>query len=130
MFVHLLFCILLAQVFFATTEATTLNSTIEIDLVFPLNQTYAPINPFPVIFIIQNAAAAWNFGFQFLWNINGTSDEEGTGREAFGPGLLFVTPDSCHPAPSDPYIIANSTKFTGTNNENYPLLPGRWSLAW
>jgi hypothetical protein len=64
-------------------------------------------------------------------DINGTPDEAGSGLETFGPGILFVGAESYHTAPSDPYIIVNSTNFTGTtNNEYFHLPPGRCSLAW
>src|ERR1700684_4363211 len=99
---------LFGTVSWTVVQSITLPITIEIDLIFPLNQTYSRIDPFPVIFIIQNATAAWNFGFEFYWNITGVPDET-PGREAFGPGFLFVGMDSYHPAPADPFIVVNST---------------------
>ncbi|KAE9376408.1 hypothetical protein N431DRAFT_435754 [Stipitochalara longipes BDJ] len=122
--------LLLAEVFQAAAEPTPVNATIEVDLVFPLNQTYAPSHPFPVIFVIQNAALAWNFGFQFLWNISGVPDDEGAGHEIFGPGFLFVGPNSPKAAPSDPFIVINSTNFPGLINGPNPLPVGQWTLGW
>lgn len=78
MFVRLLS--LFAAGTLTVAQLINLPTTVEIDLVFPLNETYALIKPFPVIFIIQNAAAAWNFGFQFQWNITSIPDET-SGRE-------------------------------------------------
>jgi hypothetical protein len=46
----------------ASADSITLPTTIEIDLVFPRNQTYSIIDPyFPVIFVIQNAARSLEF---------------------------------------------------------------------
>jgi hypothetical protein len=101
---------------------------IEIDLVFPLNQTYTLIDPFPGIFFIQNAAAAWNFGFDFQWNISGVPDGSSS-SEVFGPGFLFEGQGLYHPAPSDPFIVVNSTRFPSAI-VNTQLPAGKWTLGW
>jgi hypothetical protein len=126
MFLHLLFLLSWA-IWAASVDSITLPTTIEIDLVFPLNQTYTLIDPFPVIFVIQNAAAAWNFGFDFQWNITGVPDGSSS-VEVFGPGFLFEG-EVYHPAPSDPFIVVNSTKFPSAI-VNTELPAGKWTLGW
>jgi hypothetical protein len=129
MFIRLLLILLLGEIFSAALQPTLLDSTIEIDLVFPLNETYAPVDSFPVIFVLQNISVAWNFGFQFLWNITGVPDDEGAGQEIFGPGSVMVFHDEDLPVPSDPYIVANSTNFHSSIVPNVPLSPGNWVLG-
>jgi hypothetical protein len=48
MFICLLLVLLFAKLFAAAACPTILNTTIEIDFIFSLNQTYAPVNTFPV----------------------------------------------------------------------------------
>ena len=127
MFPRLLFFLFWA-IWAVSADSITLPTTIEIDLVFPLNQTYTLIDPFPVIFVIQNAAAAWNFGFDFQWNISGVPDGSSS-SEVFGPGFLFEGQGLYHPAPSDPFIVVNSTRFPSAI-VNTQLPAGKWTLGW
>lgn len=56
----------------STTTApppTTYPTTVEVDLVFPRNETYAPLSDFPVIFAIQNAKPATLLRFSIGWGI-------------------------------------------------------------
>src|ERR1700722_16179828 len=66
----------------ATTNTTTFPSTAEVDLFFPLNQTYSPTPLFPIVFGLQNAPLFPSLDPSFellLWNftlgygINATS---------------------------------------------------------
>ncbi|KAL1850967.1 hypothetical protein Daus18300_012758 [Diaporthe australafricana] len=50
-------------------QSVTLPSNVAVDLVFPRNDTYNPADPFPVVFALQGASAAWTFGFSFEWRI-------------------------------------------------------------
>jgi hypothetical protein len=125
MFVRLLLILLLGEIFSAALQPTLLDSTLEIDLVFPLNDTYAPIDSFPVIFVLQNISVAWSFGFQFQWTITGVSGDVGAG----GVGFVSVFHDEDLPVPSDPYIIANSTNIHSSFIPNTPLFPGNWVLS-
>lgn len=126
MFPRLLFFLFWA-IWAISADSITVPTTIEIDLVFPLNQTYALIDPFPVIFVIQNAATAWSFGFDFQWNISGVPDGSSS-SEVFGPGFLFEGQGLYHPAPSDPFIVVNSTRFPSIVNTQLPA--GKWTLGW
>lgn len=131
MFVRSLLIVLLGTKFSAALTPTTLDSTLEIDLVFPLNETYAPLSSFPVIFVLQDISVAWQFGFNFLWNITGYPDDEDGARAIWGPGSVFVFRGENLPAPSDPYIIVNSTDFKGLGipSGNTQLPPGTWVLG-
>lgn len=56
--------------------ATTFPATVEVDLVFPRNDTYAPSALFPIVFAFQNAALAPSLdpGFDLeLWDISSSS---------------------------------------------------------
>ena len=100
----------------------------EIDLVFLLNETYAPVDSFPVIFVLQNISVAWSFGFQLQWNITGVPDNEGAGRGVWS-GFVSVYHDEDLPVPSDPYIIVNSTNIHSSIIPNTPVSPGSWVLG-
>ena len=43
----------------AESTAIMYPATVEFDVVFPDNGTYAPASVFPIIFAVQNVAAAW-----------------------------------------------------------------------
>ncbi|KAK3936205.1 hypothetical protein QBC46DRAFT_395595 [Diplogelasinospora grovesii] len=54
--------------------ATTFPATVEVDLIFPRNDTYAPSALFPIVFAFQNAALAPSLdpGFDLtLWAVSG-----------------------------------------------------------
>jgi hypothetical protein len=127
MFSHLLFFLFWA-IWAVSAASVTFPTTVEIDLVFPLNKTYNLIDPFPVIFVIQNTAPAWYFGFDLEWNITGIPDGASSFPETIGPGFLFGSQDPDHPVPPpDPYIVANSTRFPSIAEK---LPAGKWTLAW
>jgi hypothetical protein len=126
MFSRLLFFLFWAK-WAVSADSETLPATVEIDIVFPLNQTYTLIDPFPVIFVIQNATVAWRFGFTLEWNITGVPDGHSV-PYTIGPGYLFGTEDPVHPVPPpDPYIVVNSTIFPDLP-EKVPA--GKWTLGW
>ncbi|KAH9215490.1 hypothetical protein DL95DRAFT_500531 [Leptodontidium sp. 2 PMI_412] len=131
MFVLLLF--LFCWVTWAVANSITLPTTVELDLVFPLNETYAPIDPFPVIFVIQNAAAAWSFGLEFTWNITGVIDGD-SGQETFPGDTIFLLSNNIRPnnllPPSDPFIIVNSTDWPGASVAVTKVPAGKWALGW
>jgi hypothetical protein len=131
MFVLLLF--LFSWVTWAAVDSIVLPTTVELDLVFPLNETYTLIDPFPVIFVIQNAATAWYFGFEFTWNITGVPDGS-SGPETFPSGTIFVPPSVLlpyvYPVPSDPFIVVNSTESPGDSIAVTKVPAGKWTLGW
>lgn len=50
--------------------------TVELDLVFPRNETYPPVYPFPIVFALRNPAAIWPFDFNLFSTLEWWSDEE------------------------------------------------------
>ncbi|KAI9367407.1 hypothetical protein BJX61DRAFT_547510 [Aspergillus egyptiacus] len=50
--------------------------TVELDLVFPRNETYRPIYPFPIVFALRNPAALWPFDFTLTAKLEWWSHEE------------------------------------------------------
>lgn len=61
----------------------TFPTTVEVDLIFPRNTTYAPSVLMPIVFAIQNSQLAAPLDFNFQWDIsplgvyNGSSSESG-----------------------------------------------------
>lgn len=54
----------------AQQNTTIFPATVEVDLVFPRNDTYAPAPLFPIVFAIQNAQAAAGLSFYLGWSID------------------------------------------------------------
>ncbi|KAL6235795.1 hypothetical protein BDW75DRAFT_239887 [Aspergillus navahoensis] len=46
-------------------------ATIEVDLLFPRNETYNNMTGFPIVFALQNADAASTFGWDLTGNSHG-----------------------------------------------------------
>lgn len=57
--------IVLAQ----TSAVTIAHDTVEVDLLFPLNTTYAPSNFIPIVFAVQNSRAAEPLSLYISWRI-------------------------------------------------------------
>ena len=54
---------------------------VEADIIFPRpGGTYKKIYPFPIVYVVRNAAAVWPFGFSFSWML--------TGEDLFAGGYL------------------------------------------
>ncbi|KAL4886082.1 hypothetical protein BJY04DRAFT_213620 [Aspergillus karnatakaensis] len=92
-------------------------SVVEVDLVFPRNETYAPTEDFPVVFAIQNSAKAELLNLVLSYSIMGADN--------FSERLLPTTPlwpDLMHTnlSISDPYLVY---RF------NDALKPGHWLLT-
>lgn len=104
-------------------------ATIEIDLLFPRNETYSSSHSIPVIFAIQNAASAWALGFDFDWSMSSTSNLSGVAP--LGDAAVSTDNPPTGAAaipPSDPYFIVNSTK--PTHSWMVDVSPGSWTLVW
>jgi hypothetical protein len=68
--------ILSSLLWLAATAAAEVSypATIEVDLLFPRNETYSRnITTIPIIFAIQNGRAAYTTGWQINWNITAAS---------------------------------------------------------
>jgi hypothetical protein len=116
----------LCSAIYAASSGTPINKNVEIDLVFPQNDTYSLIAPFPIIFIIQGATLAYRFGFTFEWNITG----RGASRYVYTDmGDIYSFYE--HQTPPDPYIIVNSTLSQDPiAADQFQLPAGEWTLGW
>ena len=95
-------------------------SNVEIDVIFPRNDTYDHAEVFPVVFAIQGAKAAWDFQFHFEWDINYADGYASDGLVEFGrAGNIF---DGV-PAPSDPFIVTNRSisMYKASGDHKYRL---------
>lgn len=120
-FIFFIGCVVL----FTSSSPTPINQTTEIDLIFPLNNTYQLVAPFPIIFAIQNVAVAWDFGLNLNWYLQGT----GSSADNFFDSGTIMTGFVETNAPSNPYIIVNSTALNGVFGDA-SLPAGTWNLTW
>jgi hypothetical protein len=64
-----------------------LPATVEFDLVSPREEgSYAVMDPFPIIITVQNAAVAYDYGFDFSWSISPSG--------ALNESTITLSPDS------------------------------------
>jgi hypothetical protein len=118
--------VFLCYIISASSSEVPLNKTVEIDLVVPQNKTYTLIEPFPIIFIIQQAPLAYEFGFTFSWNITGRGSSQ---YMYYDDGNLFSF-WGVQNGP-DPYIVVNSTLSQDPIPQDQFVLPaGQWTLGW
>ena len=54
----------------ARVAALDYPATVEIDIVYPLNKTYNNVTQMPVVFAIQNAEAAFAWGYDISWQVD------------------------------------------------------------
>ncbi|KAH8657809.1 hypothetical protein BX600DRAFT_552076 [Xylariales sp. PMI_506] len=110
-------------------DLPSLPANVEIDYVFPRNETYAPVESFPIIFAIQNAAIAWDFGFYLSWDLkNVTAGED----SSFVDSDLALHSDFVFDAvPADPYFIVNYTEKLGGSLYSWQSTgAGTYQLSW
>ncbi|KAL4752701.1 hypothetical protein BDW72DRAFT_170382 [Aspergillus terricola var. indicus] len=100
--------------------------TVELDQIFPRNETYAPVRYFPFVWGLQNAAAAYPAGFKLYWRLSPVESPifilEEDGR--FPEDTPIDAPYSYGPPPLDPLFFSN-----------FPLTlknfsTGHWELEW
>jgi len=66
----------------ATAPAATnipLPATLELDVIFPRNETYSPVTLFPVVFALQNPSLGGGFSLSVSWRIVNLSPDSETG---------------------------------------------------
>ena len=98
------------------TDASITPGVVEVDLVFPRNDSYAPTPVLPVVFAVQNSALAPSIAPYIsltIWNWNNMSDTIVTDH-------FVLTWENF--SSSDPFFVHHS--YTGFNNE------GNWWLTW
>ncbi|KAE9373656.1 hypothetical protein N431DRAFT_337783 [Stipitochalara longipes BDJ] len=90
-------------------QKATFPQNIELDLIFPRNNTvYAPTAHFPVVFAIQNAAIGWPYGLAIDWII--TSDSP-VGDQYTWTEVDFNSSTEALPSPG-PFLLIGSTNKT------------------
>lgn len=110
---------LLAAPVWCAAAQVALPATMEVDLVFPRNDTYAPSPHMPIVFAIQNAelAAPLNPTFFFEFIKYGTNNSVGFNGELDTQNANFSS--------SDPYFVpASTSRLSNTDAE------GTWVLLW
>ncbi|ROW06502.1 hypothetical protein VMCG_04276 [Cytospora schulzeri] len=94
---------------------TTYPTTVELDLVFPRDNTYAPGELMPLVFAIQNAQAASALGLTIDWQIG----EIGNSDDSFFSGFWDLTSTNYS---SDPYYIYTYTPLLNVTEGDYKVL--------
>ncbi|KAB8277073.1 hypothetical protein BDV30DRAFT_234873 [Aspergillus minisclerotigenes] len=125
---RLLFCCLVLLTPSLAQETPYTPQTIELDLVFPRNDTYAPVDYFPLILGLQNAKAAWPQGVKIAWKLE-RLDTDTTLQEGYFPPHepQYYARDDYHTrgkAPSDPFIYYHFP-FALRN-----FTSGHWRYSW
>ncbi|KAF3063090.1 hypothetical protein CFAM422_010430 [Trichoderma lentiforme] len=107
----------------AKSISPTLPATLEVDLLFPRNETYAPSWLMPVVFAVQNSSLAVPLGVSIQWRMwegNNTGSPGSIGLGGFDVAGDVTTARS---TPKNPYLISDAV-----NTISYP--DGVWTLAW
>jgi hypothetical protein len=114
--------LLLLHASLSASFSVQLPATVEFDIVFPREGgSYVVTDPFPIIIAVQNAAVAYNYGFDFSWTIGpigATNDNPKPLAVALGDVNVI---SGTNPPTDDPYLIINSS---------HALLPGEWTFQW
>ena len=91
---------------------------LEVDLVFPRNETYAPpTDSIPVVFAFQNAAFAQYLNHKISYTVRNQSDLAGNPILSFNHDLRWANWSS-----HEPYLVAAFHEILKTE--------GRWRLTW
>lgn len=110
-----------------TQAQVDIPTQVGVDIVFPRDDTYSPADPFPVVFALSGATAAWTYGFDFAWRTrraDGCTGQCGvvwsgelSVREGLFGGVSFGAEDA--------YFLTTSTR--GVAAEDYD---GGYTLEW
>jgi hypothetical protein len=110
---HPLLVGLLEARLFMAANALSYPATLELDVVFPRNDTYAVVAPFPIVFAFQNAGAFWEFGAVFQWSVSCHN------LSLAGSSSVTASRTS---SPGEPYIYVNASYSPNIRSD---LSPGR-----
>ncbi|KAF2160251.1 hypothetical protein M409DRAFT_60159 [Zasmidium cellare ATCC 36951] len=92
--------------------------TFEIDLIFPKNDTYAPVQLMPVIFALKNPALASPLDVHIRWLFNQRGNINSPGSWSHDIDLRHLNAST-----SDPYLsISSIPSLSG--------IEGAWALTW
>ncbi|KAL3443396.1 hypothetical protein BJX65DRAFT_311897 [Aspergillus insuetus] len=104
-------------------------ATIEVDLIFPRNETYNNMTTFPIIFALQNADAALAFGYtidwEFVW-LGGDEDEKFLDAYT-GPDISDSIYLSDFKYTHDDLVLVAGKV---SNRNGYYLRPGTYLVQW
>ncbi|KAI1764140.1 hypothetical protein GGR53DRAFT_334810 [Hypoxylon sp. FL1150] len=102
------------------SSESTINfpAIVDVELIFPRNDTYAPANLTPIVFGIRNSQLAAPLDISFDWNLWNLDDLDGPGI-----GGLFDLRNVNFSNVSDPYF---AHEYTTQLN----VTEARWSLVW
>ena len=70
---HALRCLVVSLACLAAVVSAANGDVLEVDVVFPRNETYAPTDSFPVISAFQNAHLAWYLNMDIRYLIRNRS---------------------------------------------------------
>ncbi|KAL4903341.1 hypothetical protein BDW74DRAFT_156202 [Aspergillus multicolor] len=123
--IHFSYLFLLSLLTTLTASQKT-STTVEVDQIFPRNETYAPTRYFPIIWGLQNATTAYPYAFTLYWRLRLADSAvfvlEGDGRFPESDNLDETY--SSGAAPTDPIVF-----------HDFPLkmrnfTTGHWELQW
>ncbi|CAG8952713.1 hypothetical protein HYFRA_00008957 [Hymenoscyphus fraxineus] len=104
----------------ATAMAQQLPSTVELDIIFPRNETYQRQSSFPIIFAIQNAATAIPYGFWVQWTLQDLDHQNNTATHT----LDHDTWQNTNLTASGAYLLATNTPEIQSSTAK------KWSFNW
>ncbi|EPS41753.1 hypothetical protein H072_4346 [Dactylellina haptotyla CBS 200.50] len=108
-------------------DTPILPANIEINIIFPRNETYSPADKFPIVLALQNAPLAYDFGFHLLWELRNLSIRGSSSDFIDSESILRSNLPIRVPAPSKTLFIVNSTdEFTSLYQEGI----GTYQLTW
>ncbi|KAL2852067.1 hypothetical protein BJY01DRAFT_260143 [Aspergillus pseudoustus] len=104
-------------------------TTIEVDLIFPRNETYDNMTGFPIVFALQNADAAgtfgWNIDWEFVW-LDGDEDEKFLDSYS-GPWITDSTTLNDFRYIGDDAMLLAGRVY---HENGYYLRPGTYAVYW
>lgn len=104
-------------------------TTVEVNLLFPRNETYNNMTGFPIVFAIQNAKAVdvfgWTLEWKFVW-LDGDKEEKFLDHYT-GPDLTDSSTFNEFRYIADDSFLAPGKIYT---KNNYYLRPGTYLVNW
>lgn len=105
----------------AAQSAGPFPATVEVDLIFPRNETFAPIERTPIVFAVQNPRRSAGLDlsvFYTIYRLGANGSEEGEGHN----NIIHFPPDNF--SNIDPFFVYSAT--TLFNNTEF----SEWSMIW
>ncbi|KAI0844732.1 hypothetical protein F5Y00DRAFT_187992 [Daldinia vernicosa] len=107
----------------SAVEAIEFPATLEVDIIYPRNGTFAPTVLTPIVFAIRNPQLAEPLDINFSWDIYKESQPLGDGPFSSGSkDLRWVDFSNI----SDPYFVYTYSKMLDVEDSWWI----RWELAW